>query len=286
MVNVREKQIHVLEDNKFKLLSSDDKVREACVSALGVRQVVFYVEEGGIETGAGECDVDYDVVIDEVLEESAPELYSQNKDGSLGSIFIPVQKVVSSDGSTSNEGKEDDESEDDSDYNMVEETESDDDMLFDNGEESEVDVDVVETEFHEYKNSDGEESEVDVDVVETEFHEYKNSDGEYERPPHVFNYVAIFHPDFSFGMIFSSKDQFKKAVQSHAINNKRSVKFTKNAPDRCYARCVDEDCPWKINLTKMKDEDTFHIREFVGTHECDTTFHVKNMKSSIKKQPQ
>ncbi|KAH6816290.1 hypothetical protein C2S51_021110 [Perilla frutescens var. frutescens] len=54
--------------------------------------IAKYVEEGGIETGAGECDVDYDVVIDEVLEESAPKLQSQNKDRSLGSIFIPVQK--------------------------------------------------------------------------------------------------------------------------------------------------------------------------------------------------
>ncbi|KAH6775990.1 hypothetical protein C2S52_013551 [Perilla frutescens var. hirtella] len=204
-------KIYVLEDNMFKVLSSDDEVREACVSALGVRQVVFYVEEGG-------------------------------------------------------EGEEDDESEDDSDYNMVKEPESEDDMLFDKF----VDVD----------DESEDDSEVDADVMETEFDEYKNSDGEYERPPPVFNSAAIFHPDFSLGMIFSSKDQFKKAVQSHAINNKRSVKFTKNALDRCYARCVDEDCPWRINLTKVNDEDTFHIREFVGTHECDTTFQVKNMKSS------
>ncbi|KAH6764087.1 hypothetical protein C2S51_015336 [Perilla frutescens var. frutescens] len=155
---------------------------------------------------------------------------------------------------------------------MVEETESDDDMLFHKFVSNDID--------NNEKEHSGEESEIDVDVVETEFHEYKDSDCEYERPPPVFNSVAIFHPDFSCGMIFSSKDQFKKVVQSHVINNKRSVKFTKNAPNRCYARCIDEDCPWKINLTKMKDEDTFHIREFVGTHECDTTFHVKNMKSS------
>ncbi|KAL8547230.1 hypothetical protein ACS0TY_006810 [Phlomoides rotata] len=59
------------------------------------------------------------------------------------------------------------------------------------------------------------------------------------------------------GMVFGTKDEFRKAVQSHAIQSKRSIHFVKNDKIRVYARCMGDGCNWGINLVKMQNESTF-----------------------------
>ncbi|KAL8515383.1 hypothetical protein ACS0TY_014184 [Phlomoides rotata] len=81
-------------------------------------------------------------------------------------------------------------------------------------------------------------------------------------------------------MVFASKDEFRKAVQSHAINTKRTLHFPKNDKIRIYARCRGEGCDWGINLVKIKDEATFQIRLYKPSHRCAPEFKVKNVKST------
>lgn len=69
-------------------------------------------------------------------------------------------------------------------------------------------------------------------------------------------------------MIFRTKAEFKKAVQSHAIRTKRSLKFNKNDKIRVYATYYREKCEWRINALKVKDESTYHIREYHPKHMC------------------
>ncbi|KAL8479851.1 hypothetical protein ACS0TY_026700 [Phlomoides rotata] len=121
----------------------------------------------------------------------------------------------------------------------------------------------------------------DIVYVERDFDEYKNSDGEQdERNYPVFNPEVIYEPEFELGMIFSNRDEFKKAVQSHAIKTKRSLIFSKTAPTRVYAKCSNEDCSWKVHLNKVKDENSFQIRQYNPKHSCGTTYHVRNLKAN------
>ncbi|KAL8478646.1 hypothetical protein ACS0TY_030507 [Phlomoides rotata] len=160
----------------------------------------------------------------------------------------------------------------DSDYNMGEESTTDDDVIFSQN----VSINVEDNESSESKESDG-----DVVAVEGDFDERKESDGEQTGPSYpVFNPDVVWEPHFELGMIFSNRVDFKKTVQSHAIKAKRSVKFTKIAPERVYARCRDKECGWKMNLLKMLNEETYQLRVCDDEHTCAPTYKVKNLKSS------
>lgn len=128
-----------------------------------------------------------------------------------------------------------------------------------------------------YSSDSGEE-----DIVDTsnDFDEHRISDGDDEGPSHlIFNPVMIYDPTFDKGMIFGTKAEFRKAVQSYAIRTKRTLKFVKNDKIRVYVRCAGEGCEWMINALKMKDECTFQIREYNPNHSCPPTFRVKNVKT-------
>ncbi|XP_051119903.1 uncharacterized protein LOC127243784 [Andrographis paniculata] len=64
-------------------------------------------------------------------------------------------------------------------------------------------------------------------------------------------------------MIFATRDEVKRAIQSHAIAERRSVAFTKIEKRRLYARCKEPNCESKINAVKMKDDTAFQ-REVRG----------------------
>ncbi|XP_051146993.1 uncharacterized protein LOC127262384 [Andrographis paniculata] len=66
----------------------------------------------------------------------------------------------------------------------------------------------------------------------------------------IYDPVSKYDPTFSLGIIFSSKKEFKEAVQNHAIKTMRSLKFVKNDKRRVYVRCAVEICNWKMNVLK------------------------------------
>ncbi|KAL0406363.1 UNVERIFIED_CONTAM: hypothetical protein Slati_3950200 [Sesamum latifolium] len=90
----------------------------------------------------------------------------------------------------------------------------------------------------------------------------------------------IFDPTFLLGMLFSTKSELKKAIQSHAIKTKRHIICTKSDPNMYYAKCGDKKCAWSLHARKMKDECTFQIRNYNPKHTCSKTFNFKNVKSS------
>ncbi|KAL8510772.1 hypothetical protein ACS0TY_017548 [Phlomoides rotata] len=98
----------------------------------------------------------------------------------------------------------------------------------------------------------------------------------------LFNPDVMFDkPEFELGMIFSNRVEFKKAVQSHAIAAKRSVKFTKNAPERVYARCKDKECGWKLTILNLNDEETYQIRDYQPKHTCAPSFKMSVFRQDV-----
>ncbi|KAL2226798.1 UNVERIFIED_CONTAM: hypothetical protein Sindi_2038500 [Sesamum indicum] len=131
------------------------------------------------------------------------------------------------------------------------------------------------------KEDNSENESVDMVASENDLDEHRQSDDEENGPNFVaFNPDQMYDPALELGMIFSSKKEFKKAVQSHAIKNKRTVKFTKNDSFRVYAVYSGEGCEWKIHATKLKNEQTFQVNLYKDEHTCPQVFKVKNVKTS------
>ncbi|KAL2230505.1 UNVERIFIED_CONTAM: hypothetical protein Sindi_1644900 [Sesamum indicum] len=126
------------------------------------------------------------------------------------------------------------------------------------------------------------ESSEEIDVVDNdrELDEKRDSDGDGDGPSYpLFNVDETYNPTFEIGM-FSNKKECKKALQSHAIKTKRTLKFTKNDKRRIYAECGDVNCQWKLHAIKVKDEETFQINLLQSHHSCPQIFDVKNMKTN------
>ncbi|XP_011093261.1 uncharacterized protein LOC105173270 [Sesamum indicum] len=122
---------------------------------------------------------------------------------------------------------------------------------------------------------------IDMVASENDLDEHTQSDDEENGPNFVvYNPNQMYDPALELRMIFSSKKEFKKAMQSHAIKNKRNVKFTKNDSFRVYAVCSREGCEWKIHATKLKNEHTFQVNLYKDEHTCPQVFKVKNVKTS------
>ncbi|KAL8498861.1 hypothetical protein ACS0TY_021990 [Phlomoides rotata] len=160
-----------------------------------------------------------------------------------------------------------------SDYQVEEDDIEDDDKLY----ETHVDQEIMEK---------GDESSGDSDVAYDGdiLDEMRISDNDEHDSPIVFNPDIIFNPSFELGMIFGSKDEFRKAVQSHVIQPRRTLHFPKNDKIRIYARCRGDGCDWGINLVKIKDQATFHIRLYNPSHECPPVFKVDGWRKRIMKE--
>ncbi|KAL0336336.1 UNVERIFIED_CONTAM: hypothetical protein Sradi_4845500 [Sesamum radiatum] len=77
--------------------------------------------------------------------------------------------------------------------------------------------------------------------------------GEDGGPSHpLFNAEEIYDPTFEIGMMFNNKQEFKKALQSHAIKTKRILKFTKNDKQRVYVECGNADYQWRLHAIKIR----------------------------------
>ncbi|KAL8511642.1 hypothetical protein ACS0TY_018158 [Phlomoides rotata] len=218
---------------EFRLLGSNEEVRLWCITHIPLKEFVIYFED--VEK---DCEEEHDGDVGVTQHDN-----SENEGGSgEGRILITDYKgkeiCEDDDGENSNldvdvNHENVDSDFNDSDYNMIDESTTDDDVIFaqnvcDNVEDSESSDHI---------------SDEDVVVGEGDFDETKESDGEQTGPNYpIFNPDVVWEPHFELGMIFSNRVDFKKAVQFHAIKAKRSVKFTKIAPERVYARYRDKEC--------------------------------------------
>ncbi|XP_038722029.1 uncharacterized protein LOC120014182 [Tripterygium wilfordii] len=77
-------------------------------------------------------------------------------------------------------------------------------------------------------------------------------------------------PSFELGMLFNSNAEFKEAVSNYAIMTRHDIRFTKNEPNRCRAKCVgSSDCNWPIFASFSKDVKGFQVKTFIDQHLCE-----------------
>ncbi|XP_006648604.1 uncharacterized protein LOC102718904 [Oryza brachyantha] len=75
-------------------------------------------------------------------------------------------------------------------------------------------------------------------------------------------------PIFKVGMKFSCKKQFKKAITTYALAERKVINFVKDDPKRVRAKCDWSSCPWVCLLSKNSTCDSWQIATLVNFHAC------------------
>ncbi|XP_038688330.1 uncharacterized protein LOC119987479 [Tripterygium wilfordii] len=87
-------------------------------------------------------------------------------------------------------------------------------------------------------------------------------------------------PNFELSMLFNSNEDFKNAVSNYAILTRHDIRFTKNEPDRCRAKCMGTfDCPWLIYGSYDREIDSFQVKTFNPEHNCEPKRGLKRLTS-------
>lgn len=87
-------------------------------------------------------------------------------------------------------------------------------------------------------------------------------------------------PKFEVGMLFKSNTQFKNAVSNYGILSRHEIKFVRNEPARCRAKCVGStDCPWLIFASYNREVDSFQVKTYYSEHTCEAKRELKRLTS-------
>lgn len=87
-------------------------------------------------------------------------------------------------------------------------------------------------------------------------------------------------PKFKLGMMFSSANSFRAAVQKHAITQRKAVAQVRNFGKRVKYVCKVKGCKWMIYASVMQDSKTYQIKTYLSKHTCPATFKQKYMTSN------
>jgi hypothetical protein len=75
-------------------------------------------------------------------------------------------------------------------------------------------------------------------------------------------------PEFSLGMKFGSKQEFKEAMIQYGLATKKVIKFQKNDAIRCVSVCTWSTCPWYCRLASTTLTNSWQITTFNDLHTC------------------
>ncbi|XP_058761190.1 uncharacterized protein LOC131634538 [Vicia villosa] len=149
---------------------------------------------------------------------------------------------------------------------------------FDDLEEEDLDDLLEDLEGEQSKqqlDKDGLEEEIENDSEELESGcDSEEGDVKYKSYP-MFN-VKKDMADYKWevGVYFRSKDDFKEAITSYAVQSGRNMRFTKNDKVRVRVKCKD-GCQWEAYCAKLPNEETWQLRKLVDKHECSREYNVK-----------
>ncbi|XP_031101891.1 uncharacterized protein LOC116005794 [Ipomoea triloba] len=79
-------------------------------------------------------------------------------------------------------------------------------------------------------------------------------------------------PQFTVGMTFGTKAEFKEAIVNYAFKDGKDLKFVRNDKIRFVAKCKQSDCPWYITLRKNENDNCWRISVFNDKHECSWVY--------------
>ena len=113
-----------------------------------------------------------------------------------------------------------------------------------------------------------------------------NSDDELEMPDDsdnegrvsiklkCFNPEDLVNPSFRVGMVFSSVELLRKAINEYSLKHRVDIKLPRNDRQRVQGHCAT-GCPWFLYASLDSRAKTFMIKRYVGEHNCRKEFVLK-----------
>jgi hypothetical protein len=91
------------------------------------------------------------------------------------------------------------------------------------------------------------------------------------------------NPVFKLGMAFSDVSEFRAALNSYSIRNRKKINKTRNERKRVNA-CCQEGCPWMIKASQNSMTGAFVIRAYEGRHTCESVWKLKTLTAPFLTQ--
>ncbi|KAL3509677.1 hypothetical protein ACH5RR_029078 [Cinchona calisaya] len=88
-------------------------------------------------------------------------------------------------------------------------------------------------------------------------------------------------PNLYVGLQFSSKNEYKEAIENHAVKWGKEFRWKKNDSIKMRAVCLAYNCSWFVFASKMADSDIFVIKTMGPSHQCGRTFYHKRVTSTF-----
>ncbi|XP_019159583.1 PREDICTED: uncharacterized protein LOC109156168 [Ipomoea nil] len=108
-----------------------------------------------------------------------------------------------------------------------------------------------------------------------------DEEGVVEKLPQFRASTDMEYPEFSIGLQFASKADFKQAILNYAFKAGKDLKFCKNDNVRCVVNCKQNGCPWTITLRLDPHSNTWRITTFNNSHvECPWVKQNKMVKAT------
>lgn len=106
-----------------------------------------------------------------------------------------------------------------------------------------------------------------------------STDDDYVSYPIFNERTDMKDPKFQLGMMFSSANSFRAAVQKLAILQRKPVVQCRNYGKRVKYVCKGVECKWKIYASTMQDNNTYQVKTYLSTHTCPSTFKQRYVNS-------
>ncbi|CAO2205815.1 unnamed protein product [Urochloa humidicola] len=214
--------------------------------------------------------------VDRTIHEKLPEFYSN------------LEKNVAGEGPSGGNAVDEDSGSEcdtdffDSDYELDDE---DDDLFMDN-----VDEDVVDEGVAKGQNigkgkklkakmvSDRECDELSSDEDEMQLPE-SDDEGQLRMRFKAFKGEDLENPTFKVGMIFSSVEVLRKAIQEYSLKHRVEIRLPRNEQTRVRAVCTI-GCPWNLYASTDTRIKGLMVKTFNGEHNCQKKWVLKNCTSN------
>ncbi|KAM0886359.1 hypothetical protein ACQ4PT_029736 [Festuca glaucescens] len=95
--------------------------------------------------------------------------------------------------------------------------------------------------------------------------------------------VDMDNPIFKVGMEFSDVNEFRAALNSYSVRNRKKINKTRNEKIRVNA-CCEEGCPWMIKASKNSMTGAFVVKGYEGKHTCESVWKLKTLTAPFLTQ--
>uniref|UniRef100_A0A803PZP3 Transposase MuDR plant domain-containing protein n=1 Tax=Cannabis sativa TaxID=3483 RepID=A0A803PZP3_CANSA len=78
------------------------------------------------------------------------------------------------------------------------------------------------------------------------------------------------------GQIYSDKNILKTTIGFYAMIKNFQIKTKRSKPREYMVTCIDENCSWFLRASKLKQTQTFKVRNYVNNHTCSLDVIMKD----------